>query len=1128
MGILSAIEKGLIEIWDDIYEAKLDDRAAPDLGDLLKGEEESIYANPKEFFARTYLTKSIENLIEDIAENLKDGKGGTIYLLTSLFGGGKTHTQIALYHAFNNPESLIEIHPQLAGKLSESIKPIIIVMDGSRADLVPHPKEPYKIDGFNIKTIWGMLAYRLGAYGKIKHLDNEKAPAPDVTLLKAILTETKEPILILMDEIVHYVFNLDKSLDLKDYGEKVLLFLDYLARAIEDTPRSSLVVSIQAEYRKMEGYKKLLEEDMFAGYAGKVLRNLSRESTKIITPVSPDDVAKVLQKRIFKSISEKEAFKAKDELYKKYREHPDIFGVETNWEYSSETGKIATAKDTFPFHPKYIEVLQEFVTRNRDLQKTRDAIRITRKVVRRFLNLKKDATFIMPWHIDLKDNDIRTRILTESHREFADVVSRDIVSEDGRLGSVVECSKEELAYNIATAIFLKTYTYETFKEPLKVFPNTIESALMAFDPETFMAKQWTPTDIKDTLSEMASRLPHFTSESGRYWFTPYPSVIEYVEKKAAEKLRDPRLELYKGIKDHVKDILIRKERRGIEEKGEVFDEKNTKILGYGDLIDEIIIEDKPYPQLVILVKPEINEEEVRNIILSKGKEGRRTYRNSVVVVCPHERADFKSLLYFIAKIKSANEVIESLAEYYTDKDIRNLQERKIKDYIQDNVRLLNEHLLSTLTRIAYPARYVGRDDIKWTVTAAASAIIPQVEAGLKNPATGPKLRLDISVKDLNEFLKMNQNWDLIDGESRYPFKNILDTFYTVTSAPLTTRFTIEQTIKRGIENLDFGLIMDGKLYWKQVGPHDGADVPLKIKDEAEIVPYKLAASLLIENLKKEIGPLKINDKIYDVSYELEIGDKKLNLSDLFQYSDWEKILKNSVIVKREKEIATGFMITLSHNYLKIKPGEAIVIKVSAIPIESYDFPIKLKANRGNIDPETSKPPFEATWNLGKIDEPGEYDFEILATSEDGKEFRTKVKILVESYEEEIETENLDEGLLNTKLIQIMPTNLLSLFMATEALSKLGQEAFVPKMSVKFGDNVNFQCTNIDSKLANFFAQKLREISMSLRLEETDFTALITLKQPLLLDEAKIRAFLPISKKAIFTIKREKNEKLLSK
>ncbi|HLI45881.1 MAG TPA: DUF499 domain-containing protein, partial [Geobacterales bacterium] len=1077
MGILNHIKNGLMEVWNDIYDARLDDKAAPDLGDLLKSEEEPIYANPKEFFNRTYLTKSIENLIEDIAETLKNGKGGAIYLLTSLFGGGKTHTQITLYHAFTSPENLGEINQQLAAKIAEVGKPTIIVMDGSRADLIPHPKEPCKVGDFNIKTIWGMLAYKLGAYSKVKHLDTEKAPAPDVTLIKSILAESKEPVLILMDEIVHYVFNMDKSEDLKDYAEKVLLFLDYLSRAIEDTPKTALVASIQAEYRQMEGQLQLLEEELFAGYASKVLRNLTRESTKIFVPVSPDDVAKVLQKRIFKKIPEEQARKARDELYKKYREHPELFGVESDWQYSTETGRIATAIDTYPFHPKYIEVLQEFVTRNRDLQKTRDAIRITRKVVRRLLRLKEETTFIMPWHIDLKDNDIRTRILTESYREFRDVVSRDIVTEEGRLGSVIECSKSELAYKIATAIFLKTYTYETFKEPLKVFPDTKEAALMVYDPEVFTTEDLTPLDIKDTLAEMASRLPHFTSESGRYWFTPYPSVIEYVEKKAAEKLREPRLELYRAITECAEKILIRKVKKGIEERGEVFDEKNTTVIGYGDLLEEITMDDEPRPQLVVLVKPEINEDEVRNIILMKGKEGRRTYRNTIILTCPHQQADFKTLLSFAAKIKSAEEVMERLTEYYTDKDIRNLQEKKLKDYIQDNTRLLSEHLLSALTRIAYPAKEAGKDTVKWTTTSAASAIIPQVEAGLKNPATGPKLRTDISFKDLAEFLKMNQNWDLIEGTKRYTFRNVLDTFYSVTSAPLTTRYAIEYAIKRGVESFDIGIFMDGKLYWKQIGPQNGAETPPKIKDDAEILPYKEAAAILKDTLLAESGLKKIGKEVHEIWYEVEIQNKRIKLDDLIHQKDWEKILKAGVILRNERIIATGFILTLKPSSLTIKTGQNAKVKASITPIDSYDFPINIETEKGKATPDKGKAPFEITWDLGIIEEIGEHKFRIRAIGEDNTESSATLTVIVESLEEEIEVEKLDLTYVGAKLIQITPKNLTALQMATETLSRLNQEATVPQLTLTFGENITFTCKEIDSRLAGYFAQKFRDIQM---------------------------------------------------
>jgi len=627
----------------------------------------------------------------------------------------------------------------------------------------------------------------------------------------------------------------------------------------------------------------------------------------------------------------------------------------------------------------------------------------------------------------------------------------------------------------------------------------------------------TPLDIKDALAEMVSRLPHFTSESGRYWFTPYPSVIEYVEKKAAEKLREPRLELYRAITEHAKNILIRKERRGVEERGEIFDEKCTEVIGYGDVLEEIVIEDEPQPRLVVLIKPEINEEEVRKIILMKGREGRRTYRNTIVVVCPHQQADFKTLLTFAAKIKAAEEVMNSLAEYYKDKDIRNLQEKKLKEYIQDNIKMLNEHLLAALTRIAYPAKEAGKDEIKWVITSPASAIIPQVESGLKTPATGPKLRTEISFRDLADFLKMNQNWDLIEGTSRYTFRSILDTFYTVTSAPITTRYAIEQAIKRGVEAFDIGIMMDGKLYWKQVGPQNGAEVPSKIKDDAEILPYKIAAAIMKDILLAESGIKKVGREVYEVWYEVEILGKRLRIEDLVHQKDWEKILKTGIIRKGDRLIATGFLMTLTPSSLTVKVGEEVKVKATIKPIDSYDFPIRIEVERGMAKPEMGKAPFEVTWELGTLEGIGEYVFKIKAIGEDGTETMATLNVRVESLEEEIETETLDLTHLGAKVTQIIPKNLISMQMATETLSKLNQEAFVPEFIIRFEENITFSCKDVDSKIVGYFVQKLRDIEMTLKLKETQFMCVLKLKQPITLDNPKITAFTPLSEKVKFKL-----------
>ncbi|MEM3975068.1 MAG: hypothetical protein QW320_11925, partial [Ignisphaera sp.] len=151
MGIVSLYGSGRLKVWQDVFNRALDDKAAPDLGDVVEGRE-PLYSNPDEFFARTYMTRSLENLIREVADALENREGGSIFLLTSLYGGGKTHAMIALYHAFTRPESLMKIDDRLAARVA-SVKPLVVAIDGTRKSLAPTPREPYSAGGFTIRTL---------------------------------------------------------------------------------------------------------------------------------------------------------------------------------------------------------------------------------------------------------------------------------------------------------------------------------------------------------------------------------------------------------------------------------------------------------------------------------------------------------------------------------------------------------------------------------------------------------------------------------------------------------------------------------------------------------------------------------------------------------------------------------------------------------------------------------------------------------------------------------------------------------------------------------------------------------------------------------------------------------------
>ena len=74
---------------------------AADLTAVRTGRATPEYGNAQAFYERTFITDGMGKLLTQVAQRL-NGKGGepVIQLQTS-FGGGKTHTMLAVYHLAN-------------------------------------------------------------------------------------------------------------------------------------------------------------------------------------------------------------------------------------------------------------------------------------------------------------------------------------------------------------------------------------------------------------------------------------------------------------------------------------------------------------------------------------------------------------------------------------------------------------------------------------------------------------------------------------------------------------------------------------------------------------------------------------------------------------------------------------------------------------------------------------------------------------------------------------------------------------------------------------------------------------------------------------------------------------------
>ncbi len=93
---------------------------AADLWQVHLGEGTDEYRDPAEFFRRTYLTESLKRLLVGAARRLSDAGGDPVVQLQTNFGGGKTHSMLALYHLFSGSFSGSKTSPYNFSRSSTS------------------------------------------------------------------------------------------------------------------------------------------------------------------------------------------------------------------------------------------------------------------------------------------------------------------------------------------------------------------------------------------------------------------------------------------------------------------------------------------------------------------------------------------------------------------------------------------------------------------------------------------------------------------------------------------------------------------------------------------------------------------------------------------------------------------------------------------------------------------------------------------------------------------------------------------------------------------------------------------------------------------------------------------------
>lgn len=522
---------------------------AADLWQVHLGEGSDEYRDPVEFFRRTYLTESLKHLLTGAIRRLCSDGGDPVVQLQTNFGGGKTHSMLALYHLFSGkPASDL---PGIDGVLREadekqlpsSVKRVVLV--GNKIS----PGNPVtKPDGTVVRTLWGELAWQLGgkkAFERIR-ADDERSTSPG-DALRELLNE-HAPCLILIDEWVAYARQLHDEGDLPGGSfETHFSFAQALTESAKLARNCLLVISLPASDSNVSPHAQADDEEV-GGLRGRAalgrLRHVIGRVESSWAPATTEEGFEIVRRRLFEPLTAREQFVARDltarEFYELYNNQQQEFPSDCrDVEYEKRM------KAAYPIHPEIFDRLYSDWSTLVKFQRTRGVLRLMAAVIHSLWVNGDKNPMILPATIPIDDPRVRDELTRYLPDQWKPIIEKDV---DGphalplRIDSEVpNCGKYAACRRVARTIYLGSApTAAAAHRGIEDRRIKLGCVMPGESPAVF----------GDALRRLSSAATYLYQDGPRYWYSTQPTVTKLADDLAEELKRDPD-----RIVDEIKDRL---------------------------------------------------------------------------------------------------------------------------------------------------------------------------------------------------------------------------------------------------------------------------------------------------------------------------------------------------------------------------------------------------------------------------------------------------------------------------------------------------------------------------------------------------------------------------------------------
>ena len=378
----------VVKLREDVRtgELSLADFAA-DLHDvMMQRGARPIYEDPTRFFALTYPTFSLRELARDVVLRLAGRNTKAVRQLELTYGGGKTHTLVALRHLAHDPASLPSLPAveQFKSDVGAALPPARVAalafdkLDVEKGMEVRGPRGELRW----LKHPWSVLAFQIAGAAGVRALhaegrDEERETAPAEPLLVDLLARPQAEglaTLVLIDEVL--MFARGKVAVDEAWRGRLMDFFQYLCQAVTKVDRCALVASLLASDLDKS-------DDTGKAIGAQIGEIFNRQKEEGVQPVQKEDVAEVLRRRFFTpaSITDSDAF-----LPHVTTAVRNLAAVDDAVRKDRRTAEERFARG-YPFHPDLTDL---FYVRWTQL----DRFQRTRGILRTFAIALRDAE---PW-----------------------------------------------------------------------------------------------------------------------------------------------------------------------------------------------------------------------------------------------------------------------------------------------------------------------------------------------------------------------------------------------------------------------------------------------------------------------------------------------------------------------------------------------------------------------------------------------------------------------------------------------------------------------------------------------------------------------------------------------------------